>query len=147
MAVFGVGEWDMKNGAMPDYSMDLSKIWEMHKKNKKELSRASLSGDDDLLAHHGGSKVAAVEQEAKRVAAYYYEADPRWADYWSNVLVPLHLAACPDVLAHFRCKFYHRFIVLKILYRAHVTSSYHQSAWAKIRRTVNPYVDRLCGIL
>uniref|UniRef100_A0A8I7B9V3 Uncharacterized protein n=1 Tax=Hordeum vulgare subsp. vulgare TaxID=112509 RepID=A0A8I7B9V3_HORVV len=110
MTVLAFGEWDMKNGAMPDYSMDLSKIREMHKKNKKELSRASLSGDDDLLAHHGGSKVAAVEQEAKRVAAYDYEADPRWADYWSNVLVPPHLAACPDVLAHFRCKFYHRFI-------------------------------------
>ncbi|KAI4967436.1 hypothetical protein ZWY2020_025897 [Hordeum vulgare] len=62
MTVLAFGEWDMKNGAMPDYSMDLSKIWEMHKKNKKELSRASLSGDDDLLAHHG-LKVA-VEQEA-----------------------------------------------------------------------------------
>ncbi|KAE8789081.1 hypothetical protein D1007_36770 [Hordeum vulgare] len=46
------GDWDMKNGAMPDYSMDFSKIREMHKENKKELSRASLSGEDDLLAHH-----------------------------------------------------------------------------------------------
>ncbi|VAH23652.1 uncharacterized protein LOC119349786 [Triticum dicoccoides] len=55
---------------------------------------------------------AAAEQEAKRAAAaaYDYEADPRWADYWSNVLVPPHLAARPDVLAHFRRKFYQRFI-------------------------------------
>jgi hypothetical protein len=31
--------------------MDFSKIREMRKQNKKELSRASLGGDDDLLAH------------------------------------------------------------------------------------------------
>ncbi|XP_044983501.1 uncharacterized protein LOC123450191 [Hordeum vulgare subsp. vulgare] len=50
--------------------------------------------------------------EAKRpaAAAYDYEADPCWADYWSNVLVPPHLLARPDVLVHFRRKFYHRFI-------------------------------------
>ncbi|KAI4962948.1 hypothetical protein ZWY2020_020615 [Hordeum vulgare] len=52
MTVPTFGDWDMKNGAIPDYSMDFSKIREMYKQNKKELSRASLSGDDDLLAHH-----------------------------------------------------------------------------------------------
>ncbi|VAH11518.1 unnamed protein product [Triticum turgidum subsp. durum] len=59
-----------------------------------------------------GGGDAAAEQEAKRAAAaaYDYEADPRWADYWSNVLVPPHLAARPDVIAHFRRKFYQRFI-------------------------------------
>ncbi|KAI4995827.1 hypothetical protein ZWY2020_037915 [Hordeum vulgare] len=52
MTVPAFGDWDMKNGAMPYYSMDFSKIREMRKQNKKELSRASLGGDDDLLAHH-----------------------------------------------------------------------------------------------
>ncbi|KAI5014335.1 hypothetical protein ZWY2020_055725 [Hordeum vulgare] len=52
MTVPTFGDWDMKNGAIPDYSMDFSKIREMYKQNKKELSRASLIGDDDLLAHH-----------------------------------------------------------------------------------------------
>ncbi|KAI4984377.1 hypothetical protein ZWY2020_059805 [Hordeum vulgare] len=52
MTVSMFGDWDMQNGAIPDYSMDFSKIWEMYKQNKKELSRASLIGDDDLLAHH-----------------------------------------------------------------------------------------------
>ncbi|KAE8767684.1 hypothetical protein D1007_60934 [Hordeum vulgare] len=52
MTVPAFGDWDMKNGAMPNYSMDFSKIREMRKQNKKELSRASLGGDDDLLAHH-----------------------------------------------------------------------------------------------
>ena len=50
MTVPAFGEWDMKNGAVPDYSMDFSKIREMRKQNKRELSRASLGGDDDLLA-------------------------------------------------------------------------------------------------
>ncbi|KQK23427.1 hypothetical protein BRADI_1g73670v3 [Brachypodium distachyon] len=50
MTVPAFGDWDMKNGAMPDYSMDFSKIREMRKQNKKELSRASLGGDEDLLA-------------------------------------------------------------------------------------------------
>ncbi|KAI4980063.1 hypothetical protein ZWY2020_016816 [Hordeum vulgare] len=52
MTVSMFGDWDMKYDAMPNYSMDFSKIWEMHKQNKKELSRASLRGDDDPLAHH-----------------------------------------------------------------------------------------------
>ncbi|CAD6202288.1 unnamed protein product [Miscanthus lutarioriparius] len=56
MTVPAFGDWDMKNGALPDYSMDFSKIREMRKQNKKELSRASLGGDDDLLAHAQAQK-------------------------------------------------------------------------------------------
>jgi len=48
MTVPAFGDWDMKNGALPDYSMDFSKIREMRKQNKKELSRASLGGHEDL---------------------------------------------------------------------------------------------------
>ncbi|GJN20574.1 hypothetical protein PR202_gb07966 [Eleusine coracana subsp. coracana] len=51
MTVPAFGEWDVKNGAVPDYSMDFSKIREMHKQNKRELSRASLGGDEDLLSN------------------------------------------------------------------------------------------------
>ncbi|KAE8776108.1 HMG1/2-like protein [Hordeum vulgare] len=63
MTVSMFGDWDMQNGAIPDYSMDFSKIWEMYKQNKKELSRASLIGDDDLLAHH---KVAVKKSKAEK---------------------------------------------------------------------------------
>ncbi|KAG0549602.1 hypothetical protein BDA96_01G268800 [Sorghum bicolor] len=49
MTVPAFGDWDVKNGAVPDYSMDFSKIREMRKQNKRELSRASLGGDEDLL--------------------------------------------------------------------------------------------------
>jgi hypothetical protein len=48
MTVPAFGDWDMKNGALPYYSMDLSKIREMRKQKKKELFRASLGSDKDL---------------------------------------------------------------------------------------------------
>jgi hypothetical protein len=58
---------------------------------------------------------ADAEQEQKRAAAaaaaYDYEGDARWADYWSNVLVPPNLASRPDVVDHFKRKFYQRYIV------------------------------------
>ncbi|KAK8717668.1 hypothetical protein V6N13_044928 [Hibiscus sabdariffa] len=51
-------------------------------------------------------------QKLKRIAAaaYDYELDPRWADYWSNVLIPPHLASRSDVVDHFKRKFYQRYI-------------------------------------
>ena len=52
-------------------------------------------------------------QKLKRIAAaaYDYDNDPRWADYWSNVLIPPHMASRPDVVEHFKRKFYQRYIV------------------------------------
>ncbi|XP_066382047.1 uncharacterized protein [Miscanthus floridulus] len=58
MTVPAFGEWDVKNGAVPDYSMDFSKIREMRKQNKRELSRASLGGDEDLLQQQQQSSKA-----------------------------------------------------------------------------------------
>ncbi|CAN1241300.1 hypothetical protein LINPERPRIM_LOCUS4903 [Linum perenne] len=51
-------------------------------------------------------------QKLKRVAAaaYDYENDPRWADYWSNILIPPHMASRADVVDHFKRKFYQRYI-------------------------------------
>ncbi|XP_051200983.1 uncharacterized protein [Lolium perenne] len=73
-------------------------------------------GGGDAGGDAGGAAASAPDapetQEQKRTAAeaYDYEGDARWADYWSNVLVPPHLAAKPEVVAHFRGKFYHRFV-------------------------------------
>ena len=52
-------------------------------------------------------------QKLKRIAAeaYDYENDSRWADYWSNVLIPPHMASRSDVVSHFKRKFYQRYIV------------------------------------
>ncbi|KAL1337459.1 hypothetical protein HN51_032134 [Arachis hypogaea] len=43
------GDWDQKGG-VPDYSLDFSKIREMRKQNKTNLSRASLGNEEELVA-------------------------------------------------------------------------------------------------
>lgn len=43
------GDWDQK-GQVPDYSMDFSKIREMRKQNKINVSRASLGNEEELMA-------------------------------------------------------------------------------------------------
>ncbi|KAF7834215.1 uncharacterized protein G2W53_009074 [Senna tora] len=43
------GDWDQK-GQVPDYSLDFSKIREMRKQNKTNLSRASLGNEEELMA-------------------------------------------------------------------------------------------------
>ncbi|KAL4577362.1 hypothetical protein LXL04_013471 [Taraxacum kok-saghyz] len=52
-------------------------------------------------------------QKMKRIAAaaYDYDNDPKWADYWSNVLMPPHMASRSDVINHYKRKFYQRYIV------------------------------------
>ncbi|PSS36730.1 ATP-dependent RNA helicase [Actinidia chinensis var. chinensis] len=43
------GDWDQK-GATPDYSLDFSKIREMRKQNKRDVSRASLGNEEELVS-------------------------------------------------------------------------------------------------
>ncbi|KAG2411487.1 hypothetical protein I3760_Q005400 [Carya illinoinensis] len=52
------------------------------------------------------------QQRVKRIAAaaYDYENDSRWADYWSNILIPPNMASRSDVVDHFKQKFYQRYI-------------------------------------
>ncbi|KAK8635583.1 hypothetical protein V6N13_004314 [Hibiscus sabdariffa] len=50
------------------------------------------------------------KQKRMAAAAYDYENDPRWADYWSNILIPPHMASRSDVVDHFKRKFYQRYI-------------------------------------
>lgn len=42
------GDWEQK-GEVPDYSLDFSKIREMRKQNKKDVSRASIGNDEELI--------------------------------------------------------------------------------------------------
>lgn len=52
-------------------------------------------------------------QKIKKIAAasYDYENDPKWSDYWSNILIPPHLSSRSDVVNHYKHKFYKRYIV------------------------------------
>lgn len=61
------------------------------------------------VAAMGGEK----SQEERRAAAeaYEYDKDSRWADYWSNVLLPQQMSTRPDVQKHFQLKYYQRYIV------------------------------------
>ena len=70
-------------------------------------------GDGDASTGGGGDGGGGDPQRLKRIAAgaYDYENDARWAGYWSNVLVPPHLASRGDVVDHFKRKFYQRYIV------------------------------------
>ncbi|XP_010243334.1 PREDICTED: uncharacterized protein LOC104587420 [Nelumbo nucifera] len=42
------GDWDQK-GHLPDYSLDFSKIREMRKQNKRDISRASIGNENELI--------------------------------------------------------------------------------------------------
>ncbi|KAG6602562.1 hypothetical protein SDJN03_07795, partial [Cucurbita argyrosperma subsp. sororia] len=69
-------------------------------------------------------------QRLKRAAAaaYDYENDPRWADYWSNVLIPPHMSSRPDVVDHYKRKFYQRYIDPEFVVEAMSSSSSTQSS-------------------
>ena len=44
------GDWDQKGGQVPDYSLDFTKIREMRKQNKRDVSRASLGNEEEFIA-------------------------------------------------------------------------------------------------
>ncbi|KAL7232094.1 hypothetical protein ACSBR2_010165 [Camellia fascicularis] len=68
-------------------------------------------------------------QRLKRIgaSAYDYDNDPRWAGYWSNILIPPHMASRSDVVDHFKRKFYQRYIDPDLVVEA-MPSSNSQSA-------------------
>ncbi|KAJ9147393.1 hypothetical protein P3X46_029559 [Hevea brasiliensis] len=68
-------------------------------------------------------------QKIKRLAAaaYDYENDPRWADYWSNILIPPHMASRSDVVDHFKRKFYQRYIDPDLVVEAMTSTGSSQS--------------------
>ncbi|KAI3462824.1 hypothetical protein Pfo_019487 [Paulownia fortunei] len=75
-------------------------------------------------------------QELKRIAAaaaaYDYDNDPRWADYWSNVLIPPHMASRNDVVNHFKRKFYQRYIDPDLIVEPMATNSSSRPARASV---------------
>ncbi|GMP28479.1 hypothetical protein CsSME_00004002 [Camellia sinensis var. sinensis] len=69
-------------------------------------------------------------QRLKRIgaSAYDYDNDPRWAGYWSNILIPPHMASRSDVVDHFKHKFYQRYIDPDLVVEAMPSSNSSQSA-------------------
>ena len=66
------GDWDQKSGggAMPDYSMDFTKIREMRKQNKRDPSLASFGNEEELIKPPESSapiaKLTTVHSENKQ---------------------------------------------------------------------------------
>eukprot|EP00246_Nothoceros_aenigmaticus_P015161 TRINITY_DN6166_c0_g1_i1.p1 TRINITY_DN6166_c0_g1~~TRINITY_DN6166_c0_g1_i1.p1 ORF type:complete len:186 (+),score=23.28 TRINITY_DN6166_c0_g1_i1:95-652(+) len=56
--------------------------------------------------------MAAEGQQEKRTTAlnYNFDEDNRWHQYYENILIPAHLSSSPDVLRHYKLKFYQRFV-------------------------------------
>ncbi|KAK1432441.1 hypothetical protein QVD17_09337 [Tagetes erecta] len=57
MSVPQFGDWDQK-GPLPDYSLDFSKIREMRKQNKRDISRASIGNDEELMSSYSSSNTS-----------------------------------------------------------------------------------------
>ncbi|CAL9148886.1 unnamed protein product [Musa hybrid cultivar] len=79
-------------------------------------------------------------QRLKRIAAaaYDYDNDPRWAEYYSNILIPPHMAARSDVVDHFKRKFYQRFIDPDLVVETMSSTSSSQSSRASDRPSSQP---------
>ncbi|KAI3761807.1 hypothetical protein L1987_52229 [Smallanthus sonchifolius] len=73
MSVPQFGEWDQK-GPLPDYSLDFSKIREMKKQNKREISRASIGNEQDLISSNT-VKLDLITNSTAPMAATHYDDD------------------------------------------------------------------------
>ncbi|KAK3204147.1 hypothetical protein Dsin_018193 [Dipteronia sinensis] len=83
-------------------------------------------------------------QKIKRIAAaaYDYENDARWADYWSNILIPPNMPSRADVVNHFKRKFYQRYIDPDLVVEPMSTNSSSQPTQASSSNTSASTSDR-----
>ncbi|KAL7605345.1 hypothetical protein Lser_V15G20444 [Lactuca serriola] len=80
-------------------------------------------------------------QKLKKIAAaaYDYDNDSRWADYWSNVLIPPHMASrSDDVVNHFKRKFYQRYIDPDFVVEPMTTNTTSQPARSSTSSSPSP---------
>ncbi|XP_020583276.1 uncharacterized protein LOC110026612 [Phalaenopsis equestris] len=82
-------------------------------------------------------------QRIKKIAAaaYQYEIDPRWAEYWSNVLIPPHMASRSDIVDHYKRKFYQRYIDPNFVVQPMSSSSSFQTSRSSERSTSVPTTE------
>ncbi|CAN7112906.1 unnamed protein product, partial [Brassica rapa subsp. narinosa] len=69
-------------------------------------------------------------QRLKKIAAaaYDYDNDSRWTDYWSNILIPPHMASHAEVVEHYKRKFYQRYMDPDLVVEPMSSTSSSQSA-------------------
>ncbi|KAF6175608.1 hypothetical protein GIB67_022610 [Kingdonia uniflora] len=94
MSVPQFGDWDQK-GNMPDYSLDFSKIREMRKQNKRDLSRTSIGNDEELIPQRnnnnnnndGGGRRKLVEEKLHPHSDHHHNHSPTVSSSLSLVLM------------------------------------------------------------
>ncbi|ESW09585.1 hypothetical protein PHAVU_009G139200 [Phaseolus vulgaris] len=69
------GDWDQK-GQVPDYSLDFSKIREMRKQNKTNISRASLGNEEELMASSTTNNTNTVHSDEHQHPHYHQTSSP-----------------------------------------------------------------------
>ncbi|XP_043716540.1 transmembrane protein 33 homolog [Telopea speciosissima] len=83
-------------------------------------------------------------QRLKKIAAssYDYDNDSRWADYWSNILIPPHMASRPEVVEYFKRKFYQRYIDPDLLVEPMPSSNSSQTARPSAPSSASPATEQ-----
>lgn len=121
MSVPQFGDWDQK-GPLPDYSLDFSKIREMRKQNKRDISRASIGNEDELVS----SNTAKLNTTNISNPHHSYDEDHHsptvsTAFILISLIVCLVLLyyLCPMMIAHFSSKLeipnHHEWILYEVL--------------------------------
>uniref|UniRef100_A0A2P2LDT8 Transmembrane protein 33 homolog n=3 Tax=Rhizophora mucronata TaxID=61149 RepID=A0A2P2LDT8_RHIMU len=86
----------------------------------------------------GEEREEAQRMKRAAAAAYDYENDARWAEYWSNILIPPHLASRSDVVDHFKRKFYQRYIDPDLVVEAMSSTGSSQSTKPSASSSASP---------
>ncbi|KAL8134092.1 hypothetical protein AgCh_009240 [Apium graveolens] len=84
------GDWDLK-GQVPDYSMDFSKIREMRKQNKRDVSRASLGNEEELISS------TTKPSSGHQTIHYNYNQDHSPTDFLRYIEIGFTLTAPPTI--------------------------------------------------
>ncbi|CAM8900943.1 unnamed protein product [Rhodiola kirilowii] len=81
MSVPQFGDWDQKGG-VPDYSMDFSKIREMRKQNKRELSRASLGNEEEFVSSNTAKNEKQTDNIDDNINPFHKETPKKKKRFW-----------------------------------------------------------------
>lgn len=108
------------------------KVKYRQKGNEKQPNDLSPSYQREREEKEMGEQGDDDPQKIKRIAAaaYDYENDPRWGSYWENVLIPPNMANLPDVMGHFKRKFYKRYIVSDYSFSFFISRSFEITVFA-----------------
>nr|VDD47535.1 unnamed protein product [Brassica oleracea] len=114
-AKYGINDKEVKARTLGN---ELSKLFPW----MPSLAGRNGPDQDGLQGPLGGDDPQRLKKIA--AAAYEYDNDSRWVDYWSNILIPPHMASRPEVVEHYKRKFYQRYVDPDLVVEPMASSSY-----------------------